>query len=66
MTGVSEAITKAKSGAVNPNLSGLTEQFDWGQYHYGTVDDSVSSDDSNHIHEMQSILLILRVRLMSL
>ena len=52
LTGVSEAITKAKSGSVNPNLSGLTEQFDWGQYHYGTVDDSVSSDDSNHIHEI--------------
>ena len=27
---------KAKNGAVNPNLSGLSEQFDWGQYKYGT------------------------------
>ena len=52
VTGVSEAITKATNGAVNPNLSGLTEQFEWGQYRYGTADDSVSTDDSNHIHEI--------------
>ena len=52
VTGVSEAITKVTSGAVNPNLSGLTEQFEWGQYHYGTADDGVSTDDSNHIHEI--------------
>ena len=52
VTGVSEATTKAKNGAVNPNLSGLVESFEWGQYHYGTADDSVSTDDSNHIHEI--------------
>ena len=52
VTGVSEANTKATNGAVNPNLSGLTETFEWGQYHYGTADDSVSTDDSNHIHEI--------------
>ena len=52
VTGVSEAITKPKNGAANPNLSGLTEQFDWGQYKYGTADDSVSTDDSNYIHEI--------------
>ena len=52
VTGVSEAITKPTNGAINPNLSGLTEQFDWGQYKYGTADDSVSTDDSNHIHEI--------------
>ena len=52
VTGVSEATTKATNGAVNPNLSGLTETFDWGQYKYGTADDSVSTDDSNHIHEI--------------
>ncbi len=52
VTGVSEAITKAKNGAVNPNLSGLVETFDWGQYKYGTADDGVSTDDSNHIHEI--------------
>ena len=52
VTGVSEATTKPKNGAVNPNLSGLTETFDWGQYKYGTADDSVSTDDSNHIHEI--------------
>ena len=52
VTGVSEANTKATNGAVNPNLSGLTETFEWGQYHYGTADDSVSTDDSNNIHEI--------------
>ena len=38
VTGVSEATTKATNGAVNPNLSGLVQQFDWGQYFYGTAD----------------------------
>ena len=52
VTGVSEATAKPTNGAVNPNLSGLTETFDWGQYKYGTADDSVSTDDSNHIHEI--------------
>ena len=52
VTGVSEAITKSTNGATNPNLSGLTEQFDWGQYKYGTADDSVTVDPSNHIHEI--------------
>ena len=52
VTGVSEATAKATNGAANPNLSGLEETFDWGQYHYGTADDSVSTNDSNHIHEI--------------
>ena len=52
VTGVSEATTRAKNGAVNPNLSGLTETFDWGQYKYGTADDSVTGNPSNHIHEI--------------
>ena len=52
VTGVSEATTKPTNGAVNPNLSGLVEQFDWGQYKYGTADDSVTVDPSNHIHEI--------------
>ena len=52
VTGVSEATTKAKNGSVNPNLSGLSQSFDWGQYQYGTVDDSVTVDPSNHIHEI--------------
>ena len=52
VTGVSEATTKATNGAVNPNLSGLTETFDWGQYFYGTVDDSATPNDDNHIHEI--------------
>ena len=52
VTGVSEAITPAKNGATNPNLSGLSQTFDWGQYQYGTADDSVSTDASNHIHEI--------------
>ena len=52
VTGVSEATTKPKNGAVNPNLSGLTQTFEWGQYQYGTADDGVSTNDSNHIHEI--------------
>ena len=52
VTGVSEATTKPTNGAVHPNLSGLVQQFDWGQYQYGTADDSVSVDPSNHIHEI--------------
>ena len=52
VTGVSEATVKATNGAVNPNLSGLSETFDWGQYKYGTADDSVTVDPSNHIHEI--------------
>ena len=52
VTGVSEANAPAKNGAINPNLSGLNQTFDWGQYQYGTADDSVSTDDSNHIHEI--------------
>jgi len=53
VTGISEATTKATNGAVNPNLSGLNpSSFQWGQYHYGTADDSVSENPSNHIHEI--------------
>ena len=52
VTGVSEATTKPENGSVNPNLSGLVQTFDWGQYKYGTADDSVSVDPSNHIHEI--------------
>ena len=52
VTGVSEANAKPTNGSVNPNLSGLVQQFDWGQYQYGTADDSVSVDPSNHIHEI--------------
>ena len=52
VTGVSEANAKATNGSVNPNLSGLTETFDCGQYNYGTADDSVTVDPSNHIHEI--------------
>ena len=50
VTGVSEATTKAKNGAVNP--SGVTETFDWGQYKYGTAADSFTTNDDNHIHEI--------------
>ena len=52
VTGVSEANAKPTNGSVNPNLSGLSQSFDWGQYQYGTADDSVTVDPSNHIHEI--------------
>ena len=35
-TQVSVAIAKPREGATNPNLTDLVEQFDWGQYRYGT------------------------------
>ena len=52
VTGVSEIIATATNGAIHPTLSGLESSFDWGQFYYGTADDSVSTDDSNHIHEI--------------
>ena len=54
-TQVSVAISTPKEGATNPNLSGLSEQFDWGQYRYGTCDDSVtinSASNDNFIFEI--------------
>jgi len=54
-TQVSTAITKSKAGATNPNLTDLVEQFDWGQYKYGTVADSVtinSASNDNFIFEI--------------
>ena len=51
-TQVSVAVSVPKSGSTNPNLSGLSQTFDWGQYQYGTADDSVTVDPSNHIHEI--------------
>ena len=54
-TQVSTAIAKTKAGAANPNLTDLVEQFDWGQYRYGTVADSVtinSASNDNFIFEI--------------
>ena len=54
-TQVSTAITKATAGAANPNLSGLVEQFDWGEWRYGYCDDSVtinSASNDNFIFEI--------------
>ena len=54
-TQVSVAITKPREGATNPNLTDLVEQFDWGQYKYGTVADSVtinSASNDNFIFEI--------------
>ena len=54
-TQVSTAIAKTKAGATNPNLTDLVEQFDWGQYKYGTVADSVtinSASNDNFIFEI--------------
>ena len=54
-TQVSVAIAKPKEGAANPNLLDLVEQFDWGQYRYGTCADSVtinSASNDNFIFEI--------------
>ena len=54
-TQVSTAIAKPREGATNPNLTDLVEQFDWGQYKYGTCADSVtinSASNDNFIFEI--------------
>ena len=54
-TQVSTAIAKTKAGATNPNRTDLVEQFDWGQYRYGTCADSVtinSASNDNFIFEI--------------
>ena len=54
-TQVSVAIAKPAEGPANPNLTDLVEQFDWGQYRYGTVADSVtinSASNDNFIFEI--------------
>ena len=54
-TQVSTAITNPRAGATNPNLTDLVEQFDWGQYKYGTCADSVtinSASNDNFIFEI--------------
>ena len=54
-TQVSTAIAKTRAGATNPNLTDLVEQFDWGQYRYGTCADSVtinSASNDNFIFEI--------------
>ena len=54
-TQVSVAIAEPKEGATNPNLTDLVEQFDWGQYKYGTCADSVtinSASNDNFIFEI--------------
>ena len=54
-TQVSVAIAKPREGATNPNLTDLVEQFDWGQYKYGTFADSVSigaDENANFIFEI--------------
>ena len=54
-TQVSVAIAKPTEGATNPNLTDLVEQFDWGQYKYGTCADSVtinSASNDNFIFEI--------------
>ena len=56
-TQVSTAIAKPRAGATNPNLTDLVEQFDWGQYKYGTVADSVtinSASNDNFIFEISN------------
>jgi hypothetical protein len=54
-TQVSVAITPAPTGPTNPNLTDLVENFDWGQYRYGTCADSVtinSASNDNFIFEI--------------
>ena len=47
-TQVSVAIANPKEGATTPNLTDLVEQFDWGQYKYGTCADSVTINSASN------------------
>ncbi len=54
-TQVSVAIADPKTGAANPKLTDLVEQFDWGHWRYGTCADSVtinSASNDNFIFEI--------------
>jgi hypothetical protein len=54
-TQVSVAIAKPTEGSANPNLTDLHQQFDWGQWRYGTCADSVtinSASNDNYIFEI--------------
>ena len=54
-TQVSVAIAKPVEGAANPNLTDLDQQFDWGEWRYGTCADSVtinSASNDNFIFEI--------------
>ena len=54
-TQVSVAIAQPKTGAANPNLTDLDQQFDWGDWRYGTCADSVtinSASNDNYIFEI--------------
>ena len=54
-TQVSVNIAPAKTGAANPKLTDLVEQFDWGAWSYGTCADSVTintASNENFIFEV--------------
>ena len=54
-TQVSIAISESKTGLANPNLTDLVQQFDWGDWRYGTCADSVtinSASNDNFIFEI--------------
>jgi len=54
-TQVSVAIAQPKTGAANPKLTDLDQQFDWGDWRYGTCADSVtinSASNDNFIFEI--------------
>ena len=54
-TQVSVNIAPAKTGAANPKLTDLVEQFDWGAWSYGTCADSVTintASNDNFIFEV--------------
>ena len=54
-TQVSIAISESKTGLANPKLTDLVQQFDWGDWRYGTCADSVtinSASNDNFIFEI--------------
>ena len=64
-TQVSVNIAPAKTGAANPNLTDLVEQFDWGAWRYGTCADSVtinSASNDNFIFEVSDADYIAEIK----
>tara|TARA_B100001094_G_scaffold4556_1_gene4109 strand:+ start:1953 stop:2663 length:711 start_codon:yes stop_codon:yes gene_type:complete len=64
-TQVSVNIAKPSEGAANPNLTDLVEQFDYGQWRYGTCADSVtinSASNDNNIFEISDADYIAEIK----
>jgi hypothetical protein len=51
-TGISVDIERPREGPANPNLPGLEVVFDFGGFHYATVDNAAEANPENYIYEI--------------